>query len=705
MNPAQPARLRFGPYRLDPSRRAVYRDGARLHLTPKPFDTLAYLVDHRDRTVSKHELLERVWAGTSVTEGVLTQAIREVRRTLGDDVNDPSFVLTVPREGYRFVALVQPDAEPSAPPGGDEPDRVAAPPDTPARAASAAPWRTHAAALSAVAGAAIMALLAVDTARWDQPSPAPRAHRLERLSPLTAAELSAVKPVFSPDGSAIAYVSDTEEPGVLDVFVTDAVEYRPRRLTRAVHASGDLPVFTADGTGIVFSRFRSGELGSRLPDLWRVPVAGGDPVLFLAGATGAGFSPDGRTVAYTRVTQEGPALYMGPVDDPGRHREIARPGFTPRWSRDGRSIAFTSSNPEGGAGEVWLVSPDGSTRRRLTSRPAQIYGLDWIDRRRLVYSANEGGTYQLWEVGLDGAAPSAVTSGVGDYVGPTFAPERSRIGFAYLRPASDLHVADLDGATGHRVLARSDYRESPRLSPDARRVATVLRGADAEPRAYAIDLATGVATPLGDRAARTLCWVDADRVALATPTPDAAATDVLMVGADHTESSLLVRLTGQVTGISVASDLRRMAYVEAVDGGSRIVVRDLAEGTVAVLARGYGLRAPRLAPDGYSVAWSGPSQGGSIAINGLWVGRAGGAVRRVRTDGYGPVWSADGRALFFSRYTSANGGAGVWRVDLATDAATQVIEAERVGDFDVVGSRLVYAIASGRSQIFTADVR
>ena len=89
-------------------------------------------------------------------------------------------------------------------------------------------------------------------------------------------------------------------------------------------------------------------------------------------------------------------------------------------------------------------------------------------------------------------------------------------------------------------------------------------------------------------------------------------------------------------------------------------------------------------------------------MNGLWIGRPGVSPRRVATDGYGPVWTPDGQALYFSRYADVDGGAGVWRLDLSTGNSTHVTRAQRVDDFDVAGDLLVYTIASGRARVFTA---
>jgi len=82
------------------------RDGVVVPLTPKAFDLLLLLVRNRERVVPKDELLKTVWAGAFVSEDNLTSTIWVIRRTLGDDSNQSTFIATVPRRGYRFIAGV-----------------------------------------------------------------------------------------------------------------------------------------------------------------------------------------------------------------------------------------------------------------------------------------------------------------------------------------------------------------------------------------------------------------------------------------------------------------------------------------------------------------------------------------------------------------------------------------------------------------------
>jgi TolB-like protein/DNA-binding winged helix-turn-helix (wHTH) protein len=94
----------FGPFRLDG--RALFRDGCRVALTPKALEILLALVEAEGRIVSKDELMQKVWPDTFVDETSLTSNISVLRKTLSTEGGGRSYVETVPKRGYRFVAPV-----------------------------------------------------------------------------------------------------------------------------------------------------------------------------------------------------------------------------------------------------------------------------------------------------------------------------------------------------------------------------------------------------------------------------------------------------------------------------------------------------------------------------------------------------------------------------------------------------------------------
>src|SRR5207244_7947877 len=100
-------RYRFGDYVLDTLRYELQRTGEPQPLRPKVFQVLAYLLAHRDRVVSKQELLEQVWPGRFVGETTLSVCMMAVRKALRDSGLAPQMVHTVRGRGYRFVAPVE----------------------------------------------------------------------------------------------------------------------------------------------------------------------------------------------------------------------------------------------------------------------------------------------------------------------------------------------------------------------------------------------------------------------------------------------------------------------------------------------------------------------------------------------------------------------------------------------------------------------
>src|SRR6266404_3879307 len=98
----------FGEFRLDLERRILLRNGQPVTVTPKCFETLALLVENSGSVLEKDHLLKSLWPDSFVEEANLTQNIFVLRKILGDDGNGHSFIQTIPRRGYKFVAKVTP---------------------------------------------------------------------------------------------------------------------------------------------------------------------------------------------------------------------------------------------------------------------------------------------------------------------------------------------------------------------------------------------------------------------------------------------------------------------------------------------------------------------------------------------------------------------------------------------------------------------
>ena len=114
----------FASFTLDTANECLWRNGEQIALQPKRYSVLRYLVDNPGRLIRHAELLEALWPETYVQPQVLRTYMLELRKILGDSVEDPRFIQTLPKRGYCFIAPVTAGSVPGAaqeiPSAGDE---------------------------------------------------------------------------------------------------------------------------------------------------------------------------------------------------------------------------------------------------------------------------------------------------------------------------------------------------------------------------------------------------------------------------------------------------------------------------------------------------------------------------------------------------------------------------------------------------------
>jgi DNA-binding winged helix-turn-helix (wHTH) protein len=131
---------RFAAFELDSAARELRQDGELVVVSPKIFDCLVWLIEHRDRAVGRDELIAAVWGRADVADAQLGQLMRKLRRILGDDGDGQTIIRTVPRFGYRWIAataVLDAAAEPPQAPLADSPAAATGqvPADAPAASA------------------------------------------------------------------------------------------------------------------------------------------------------------------------------------------------------------------------------------------------------------------------------------------------------------------------------------------------------------------------------------------------------------------------------------------------------------------------------------------------------------------------------------------------------------------------------------------
>jgi DNA-binding winged helix-turn-helix (wHTH) protein/tetratricopeptide (TPR) repeat protein len=231
---------RFGDCTIDASARELRNGGVLATLSPKVFDVLVYLVEHRERAVGRDELIAAVWGKLEVTDTLLGQTVLKARRAVGDSGNGQNVIRTVPRFGYRWVAdIAIDDGATSAPTNDDEAHdapaipapTIASPPAAPIRPESRLGRLGAAATLAAVllvAGAA--AWLA--THRRDTPANPPAGNAT------APANTAAVLPVTVDAG---------EEWSWLRLGLMDLIAARLRHAGQAVVPSDNVVALVRNG--------------------------------------------------------------------------------------------------------------------------------------------------------------------------------------------------------------------------------------------------------------------------------------------------------------------------------------------------------------------------------------------------------------------------------------------------------------------------
>src|SRR5437879_4847653 len=190
--------IRFGVFEVDLPAGRIRRNGLRVHLQDQPFRVLAMLLERPGEVVTREDLRARLWPSDTFVDfdHGLNAAVKRLRDALGDSAENPRFVETLARRGYRFLAPVEfPSVETS-------PAQRPVPPNTAISSASKSRWRLVAAGLMIVLLALGFGLhVGMRASRALQPV-LPKEIRLTANSPDAPVYFGAI----SPDGRYLAYI-------------------------------------------------------------------------------------------------------------------------------------------------------------------------------------------------------------------------------------------------------------------------------------------------------------------------------------------------------------------------------------------------------------------------------------------------------------------------------------------------------------------
>ena len=503
-------RVRFGEFTADLASQELFRAGTPVRLPNQSFVALAALLERPGELVSRDELRARVWPDNRVVEFEqgLNAVINRLREALGDNAEDPKYVETLPRRGYRFVGALEAEATATH----DLAAESLAPGSL--QAQRGFPWLMTLAIvfLGVAAGVAFWRL---------RPPPEPEVAVVTPLTSLVGEERS---PALSPDGGRIAYAWNGESPDLpgFDLYVKPVGSERHTRLTHSP-AIAVSAAWSPDGTELAFARSSASDGG-----VFLIAATGGterklvDAAFAQESLSKPAWSPDGKTLAYSAIDASSSQTLRLLAMDSLESRPLANTpscwhAGAPAWSPDGKQLAFICMTSIAVYG-VYITEPATVATPRLLARLQGFpQGLVWAtEQERLLVANDSGDGGGVWELDLDGTlqrpqiAEEAIASGVSAAPGriaysrarqmidiwrvaveprvsrtkrwifstreqltPQFSPDEARIAFQSNRSGShEIWIADADGGNAVRLTTiNGPLTGAPAWCSDGRRLA------------------------------------------------------------------------------------------------------------------------------------------------------------------------------------------------------------------------------------------
>ncbi len=473
----------FSDFRLDPEERVLLHDGKVVPLTPKVFDTLLSLVEHRRQVVSKDELMKFVWPNSYVEEGNLTQNISMLRKLLGESPDAPQYIETIPRRGYRFVAPVQEittersESVSATPPAAENREEKPAPiilHDEPFLPPPARARPSARLVLALLFGGIIASTFGLYKWFSGRATPAPAATlTVNRLTYTGKASRIAI----APDGKYV--VEAVAESGKQSLWLRQTMTASEIEIVPPAAVSYLSITFSADGNYLYFVRgHQSGPGEGSFSDrgtLYKMPVLGKSEKKLLENIDGhITLSPDGEWLAFVRQApnQGKSALMLARTDGTGE-KELATRKFPdnfqpsgPAWAPDGKIIAcstnnFTADNPYRGI--VGINVADGS-EKPLGSK--HWYGatrrLTWLADGTgiLVLGAEYSrGLNQIWRLSYPGNEAQKVSSDLNDYTDLSLTADAKTMAVVRADRMVNIWVAPDGDASRVKVITSGTGRE------------------------------------------------------------------------------------------------------------------------------------------------------------------------------------------------------------------------------------------------------
>jgi Tol biopolymer transport system component/DNA-binding winged helix-turn-helix (wHTH) protein len=447
-----------------PLQNRLVRDGKEIILEPKAMDVFVQLTLARGATLSRDQLMDKVWPGVIVADDSVHRAISKLRRALAECPGLKEAVVTVPKRGYRLDWERLQGASIAEAAERDAPAKVRG--------------RQHYASAVGVTVAVLLALLMIGITAFRPAVPIDRSAL--RTTPFTGLPGQERAASFSPDGERAVFAWSGEDGSTWDLYVKGIDEWTPDRLTDQPGPEFN-PAWSPDGASIAFVHLVPGgecrimtiELASGEQRILRTCIARGDVDL--------SWSPESDVLYFTdRVGTSGPIAVHRLDVATGAERQVTYPP-SDHWgdsyvrvSPDGQMLAVARTRALG-VTDVYTASVSGGGEQQVTFDQLKVHGLAWSgDGEHLFYSSNRGGAFSLWRVGKQGGQPQPVTIGGINADSVSVSRDGRRLIFETENASSQLWSLPLGDSTAPQHLARaSGWHWHPSISPDGASLAFV----------------------------------------------------------------------------------------------------------------------------------------------------------------------------------------------------------------------------------------
>jgi Tol biopolymer transport system component/DNA-binding winged helix-turn-helix (wHTH) protein len=681
-----PSRVTFGLFEADLQSGELWKAGKRIKIQSQPFKVLTTLLERPGEIVTREDLQLRLWGKDTIVDfdHSLGTAINKIREALGDSADNPRFVETLARRGYRFIAPVgYPAMQATTTPAGEAPGDLTeklqpplldlAAPNASRSWMQSSKWKTPACialGTAIFAGAVTLGIYLGSSRKNIEPLRISQITYNGRIAPGAPAMESL--PATATDGVRIFSSVIEKGRAVLSQVSIASGDVLPLAIPSEIAAPslGDL---SPDGSDLLVRGHLSPE--SEQP-LWVVPVGGGS-ALRVANilAHDATWMPDGNGILYAA----GNELFLTRLKDGNSTGIATLPGraFWLRWSPDGRLLRFTIIDPIGHTMSLWELPSGSHTPRPVLSgwsNPASECCGTWTsDGKFFIFQSARDGNDDLWQMrGKNLSGATRVTNGPLRYEAPIAARNGHRIFFLGLDTQSEL--LQYSAERKEFFPANNFFSQANRVnfSRDRRWVAWT----DAQGRLWRARLDGTEKLQLTPDSMQVFLahWSpDGEQLALMAREPG-KAWQIYSVPAEGGSPQALLNENRNAADPDWSSDGMSLVFGRVPDlmgkesGTRAIQILDLRTHAITPVPDSEGLFSPRWSPDGRSIA--------AISLDQRRLMLFDVATRKWRllaeTSVADPVWSADSKAIYIHAFMSIT--QPIYRVDVRSGQLQQVAD-------------------------------